>query len=116
MNFFTGFGVPELKVDFCAGSGILRALLRNEFPCGLITPFLLLGTFCRFPVITSGCAVTIVGKGVGILVVVLGVVVDFVGGGPHIRSGKKDIKFGMKHLHLFNHIIKIYITNTLRVI
>ena len=111
LNFFTGFGVPEWKEDFCTESGILRALLRNEFPSGLITPFLLLGRFFRFPIITSGwapvTAVTIVGTGVGVLVVVLGVVVDFVGGGPHIRSGKSMIwNFGIKHVHLFN---KLYL-------
>ena len=92
MNFLTGFAVPELNAGCLFLSWILRALLRNELPSLDPTiPLRLRGEFWRFPSLTSDFGATetglmIFGKGVGILVVVLGVVVDFVGGGPQIRS------------------------------
>ena len=76
--------------------GILR-----DWPCPemelvfmLPKPFLLRGgLFCFDPKRTFGgdadIAVIIVGDVVGGLVVVLTVVVEMVGGGPHIRSAKK---------------------------
>ena len=73
-------------------SGILRPLLINELlSLGPTTPLRLRGKLCRFPNLTSDLGVaeiafTILGKGFGILVVVLGVVVDLVGGGPQIKS------------------------------
>ena len=92
MNFLAGFAVPELNVGWPILSGILRA---NEFSLLVpTTPLRLLGIFWRLPNLTSdlgvaGIAFTIFGKGVEILVVVGGVVVGFVGGGPQIRSESK---------------------------
>ena len=103
LNFLTGLGVPELNVGWETFSGILRPLLINELlSLGPTTPLRLRGKLGRFPNLTSDLgaaetALTILGKGFGILVVVLGVVVDFVGGGPQIKSKIKwiEMKFTM---------------------
>ena len=103
LNFLTGLGVPELNVGWETFSGILRPLLINELlSLGPTTPLRLRGKLWRFPNLTSDLgaaetALTILGKGFGILVVVLGVVVDFVGGGPQIKSKIKwiEMKFTM---------------------
>ena len=97
LNFFTGgFGdlLESYGDDFLETWGIsLRPLFKNAFDFCSTKPFLLLGEFFRCPSRTSGwlpvTEVTIVGNGSGCLVVVRCVVVDLVGGGPHIKSEVK---------------------------
>ena len=97
LNFFTG-GFGDLLESY--GDGFLETwgisllpLFKNAFDFCSTKPFLLLGEFFRCPSRTSGwlpvTEVTIVGNGSGCLVVVRCVVVDLVGGGPHIKSEVK---------------------------
>ena len=109
LNFFTGgFGdlLESYWDDFLEPWGIsLRPLFKNEFEFCSTKPFLLLGEFFRCPGRTSGWLpitdVTIVGNGSGCLVVVRCVVVDLVGGGPHIKSEVK-IKIVTKVRNVFH--------------